>query len=70
MKNKCSHKAIHKEVLGTVLCVCCSHCQKENWELQRMVAELLGALKAWNGLMAMEKVTDLISKAERVLGEK
>lgn len=28
-KQKCNHNAEHKEVLGHVLCVCCTHCQNE-----------------------------------------
>lgn len=45
-KNKCSHGIEHKEVLGTALCVCCLHCQKENEGLKKELEEqarLLGA---------------------------
>lgn len=52
----CDHGVVHKEVLGYILCVCCSHCQKElaakeieieslrtrNKELEKASAEISG----------------------------
>lgn len=42
-KEKCNHNAEHKEVLGHVLCVCCTHCQTElskaKKEIERLTAE-------------------------------
>lgn len=36
----CSHGAEHKEVLGHVLCVCCSHCQAELSKLSGSLQEM------------------------------
>lgn len=41
----CKHKAEHKEVLGHVLCVCCSHCQNENARLRSALEKAREALE-------------------------
>lgn len=75
----CAHKAEHKEVLGHVLCVCCSHCQKENSEQKELIKELVKVLEYETFCDETHKSTgrcgscylkrnEFISKAKKHLG--
>jgi hypothetical protein len=52
---KCDHNAVHKEVLGHVLCVCCTHCQKELEEKNRQIKELVETLEKIAGEIKIMK---------------